>query len=104
AVEVGQQRVHHDVADQVHLVVPVALGPQIGHRVGGGGEQVVAHSVGDDAVNLLGHAPVAASQPRLDVREQGAGLRGDERATQGGVHVPDHDDHVRAQLADQRLE
>ena len=71
-VGVRQQGVHHDVADQVDLLDPASLGPQVGHRVRGRGEQVVAHPVGDDPVDLLGHRPVAAAQARFHVRQRRA--------------------------------
>ena len=98
-VQVGQQRVGHDVAHEIDLVVSVPLGPQVGDRIRGWREEVVADPVDDDAVDLLGHRPVPAAQPGFDVREQGAGLRGDQRAGQGGVHVPDDHHHVRPSCA-----
>jgi hypothetical protein len=97
-VQVGEQAVDHDIADEVDDVLPVALPSQVVDGVRGRCEQEVAESVGDDPVHLLRHGPVAAAQAGLDVRDQRTGLGGHERTRDGGVDVPDDDDDVRLHL------
>jgi hypothetical protein len=101
---VGEERVDHDVADEVDLIGSVALGVQVLDRVGRRGQEVVAHPIGDDPVHLLGHRPVAAAQPGFDVRHQRTGLGRDDGARHGRVHVAHDDDHIGAEVGDQRLE
>ena len=61
-------------------------------------EQHVGDRIGQHPVHLFGHGPVAAPQPRLDVRQQRPGsvrvlqLGRGEGARQRGVDVADHDD------------
>ena len=92
---VHEQRVDHDVADEVDLRLRVSLGPQVGRRVVRRGEQVVADPVGDDPVDLLGHRPVAAAQAGLDMGGRRPQLRGDQGACQCRVHIANHDHIVR---------
>jgi hypothetical protein len=58
--------------------------------------------VGRDAVQLLGHRPVEAAQPRLEVRDAEALLRRDERRRQRGVHVAGDEHEVRPRRLRQR--
>ena len=71
---VRQQRVDHHVADQLDPVGRRALGEQVVDRVGGRGEEQIGERVGHEPVDLLGHRPVTAAQPRLDVGDRHAEL------------------------------
>ncbi len=103
-LDVREQGVGHDVADEMDLVRPVALTAQVHHGFRGGREQQVRDPVGDDPVHLLGHGPVPAAQPRFDMGECDAGLGRDQCTGQRGVDVADHHDNVRADPLEQGLE
>jgi hypothetical protein len=60
--------------------------------------------VRDDPVQLLGHPPVEAPEPRLDVAHREVELRGREGPREGGVRVPVHEDDVRVLLLEDLLE
>ena len=60
--------------------------------------------VGDDAVDLLGHATVEAPEPGLHVGDGDAGLRPDQRTGESGVRVAVHEDGVRPCGVDHPLE
>jgi hypothetical protein len=93
-VQVGQQRVHHHVADPEHPPGLDALGGQVVVGVRRRGEQPVRQRVGEDAVDLLRHAPVARAQPGLQVGDGDLQLGRDQRAGDRGVHVADHHHRV----------
>ena len=63
-------------------------------------QQHVAHPVGDDAVDLLGHRPVAAAQAGLDVGDLESGLGADDRAGERRVDVADHGDGVATDVVE----
>jgi hypothetical protein len=86
-VQVGDERVDHRVADEVHGRVGPALARQVAEGLGRGGEQQVAELVGQPPVDLLGHGVVEAAQPGLDVRERDAELGARQGGADGGVHV-----------------
>ena len=50
----------------------------------------VGDAVGDEAVDFLGHAHVAATQAGLDVGHRNVELLGVDGAGQRGVHVAHH--------------
>jgi hypothetical protein len=78
--------------------------PQVLDRVGRRREQVVAHPIGDDTIDLLGHGPVAAPQPGFDVRDERTGLRRDDGTGERRIHIADDHDHVGAERSQQRFE
>jgi len=59
--------------------------------------------VGDDAVDLLGHPPVSAAQPGLQVRDGHVEIGGHQGGGQRAVDVAGHDHEVRLALQDDRL-
>ena len=93
--EVGQQGVDHDVADEHH---PPRIAPFIEEIVDGvraGGQQQIAHPVGDHAVHLLGHRPVTTTQSGFDMGDEEPGLGTDQCAGDRRIDVADdHDDVV----------
>lgn len=86
------------------LVVSVSLGSEVVDRVLGGREEEVAGPVGDDAVDLFGHRPVAAAEPGFDVGDEGSRLGADEGAGHGSVDVAGDGDHVGTEAFDEGLE
>ena len=86
------QRVDHRVADVVDAPGADALGLEVGLALRAVREEQVGELVGEDAVDLLRHAPVARSQARLDVRDRDPHLGGGERAGERRVDVPGDDD------------
>ena len=64
-------------------------------RVGRRRPQQVGDRIGDEPIDLLGHAPVAAAQARLEMHDRNPQLRADHRARGGRIDVADDDDPVR---------
>src|SRR4029079_5200431 len=69
--------VDHDVADEVDAFPRHACGQQVLVGIGRWRPQYVGDRVGHEAVDLLGHAPVAAAQPGFEVNHGYAELRAD---------------------------
>ncbi len=103
-LEVEQERIDHDVADEKDPLGPHSLAQQIRLRFRRGRETVAREDIGDHAVDLLGHREIEAPEPRLDVGDGDERLRRDERACQGRVHVPDDDDEIGTLARDDRFE
>lgn len=80
------ERVVHDVADDVDAAGD-ALGGEIGGGLGGGAVETGGKVVGDDAIDLLGHAAVAAAQAGLHMGDGDVEFCGGEGARDGGVGV-----------------
>src|SRR6185436_19254959 len=64
------ERVDHDVADTIDLRSRHAFAREVLVGVGRWRPQYVADRVGDQAVYLFGHAPVAAAQSSLEVHHR----------------------------------
>ena len=91
----GEQRVDHDVADEVDASrrrPPRARGSRSPLRSLTNSQS--RDRVGHDAVDLLRHGPIEAAQPGFDVRDRDSELRRDERGRHRRVHVAD-DEHRR---------
>jgi hypothetical protein len=95
ARQVHPQGVDHDVAHAHDTVSRLALSQQVGVAVGRGREQQRGDAVGDDAVDLLGHVPVARAQAGLGMHHRDVQLGGHQRGRHGGVHVAHHVDQAR---------
>ena len=80
ATDPGRQ-VLHQVADEDDAVLDT-LGSKVVDRGRCGGEEPPRQVVGHDPVDLLGHPPVEAPQPGLDVRDRHAELGRGECARQ----------------------
>jgi hypothetical protein len=104
ARQMPAERVDHDVPDEVDLRLVGALEPEVADARRLAREEEVRDRVGQHAVHLLGHRPVEAPEPRLDVGDRDEALRGDERAGDRRVDVADDDDRVRRGLDEHRLE
>jgi hypothetical protein len=100
----GHEAVDHRVAHEVHALVLDPLAAQVLDRLVAVQEQHVRELVGDDPVDLLGHAAVEAPEPRLEVGDRQAHLGRDERHRQRRVHVARNDDQVGPLLLEDRLD
>ena len=69
-----------------------------------GSVEDVGDLVGEDAVDLLGHAAVVAAQAGLHMHHRELTLAGHQRAGERGVDVAHHQHRARAVLVDDRLE
>ena len=94
-VEVREQRVDHRVPDQHDVLAGDAFGRQVPNRVLRGREQQAREVVCDLAVVLLGHVPVEAAQPRLEVADRDLQLHGCERPGERRVDVARHHHEIR---------
>ncbi len=81
-----------------------ALGQEVGAVAGGGGAQDVGELVDQDAVVLLGHVPVPAAQPGLDVQQRQPARVGGQRAGQRRVGVALHHHGQRRPAGEQLVE
>ena len=90
------QRVDHRVADVADARGVDALAREVLLRLRAVREQQVGEAVGEDAVDLLGHRPVARPQACLEMGDRDVQLRGGERAGERRVDVTgdDHDGGV----------
>ena len=98
------KRVNHRVPDVVDAGGIDALGLEVVVRLGAVREEDVREPVGEHAVLLLRHRPVAGAEPRLDVGDADPELGGRERAGQRRVHVAAHDDELGALFEQHALE
>ncbi len=98
------QRIDHDVSYEMHAVGRYALRAQILGRVTRWQEEEVGQAIRDDAIDLLGHRPIAAPQARLDVADADVQLRGHQRGRDRRVHVAVHEQQVGLALQQERLE
>ena len=71
-----------------------ALRDQVAVGVGRWRPQHVGDRVGGEAVDLLGHGPVARAQPRFQMDGGDAELDADQRRGDGRIDVADHDQPV----------
>ena len=93
ARSVQAQRVHHDIANHVHTLTNSFLRELLSRDLGRR-EQPRGQMIGQDAVDLFGHAPVEASKPGLHVGHGDVQLRSRQRPGQRGVGVSVDDDGV----------
>ena len=85
-------------------VLALAFAQQVIHARRLGTEEPVGDAVGDEAVDLLGHAHVAATQAGFHVGHRNVELLGVDGAGQGGVHIAHHQHTVGAGLLADLLE
>jgi len=102
--QAGAQTVDHDVADEDRALCGDAFARKV--VVGGalGGVEHIGNLVGEDAVDLFGHAAVVAAQAGLHVYHRNVTLAGDQRAGERGVYVPHHQYRTRAVRIEDGLE
>ncbi len=90
------QRVDHHVADEDDALRGNSLGVQVGLGIVRRDQQQIGELVGEDAVDLLGHGPVAGAQAGFDVGDGDAELGGCEGRGQGAGDVADDDEELGA--------
>ena len=95
--------VGHDVAHEDGARLE-ALGGQVPHGDVGRGQAQVGGVVGEDAVVLLGHAPVEGAQAGLEVGQGEVQLHRGQRARERGVRVAVDQHPVGAVLVDHRVQ
>src|SRR5436309_733787 len=99
-----QQRVDHDIADEMDLRGRDALPKKVDPGVFLGDEEQIRDGVREQAVDFFRHRPVEAAEPRLDVDEREAELDGGDGGGQGGVHVADAEYECGPYPGQQRLQ
>src|SRR5581483_10948529 len=67
-------------------------------------QQQIRQTIGDDAIDLFRHRPIAAPHPSFHVCDTEPELRGDQRRRERGVHVAVDDGPIRAVLKQDGLE
>ena len=97
------QRIDHHIADEIDALREHALRQQVAGRIPGRDEQQIGQPISHDAVDLLGHGPIAAAQPRFHVPDAQAELCRDQSGRQRGIHVAVDEDDVGTQLHEQWL-
>lgn len=103
-VDVREERVDHRVADEPHPVTGDSL---LGEVVDGAcsmDEEQRAQVVREDAVVLLGHRPVVALQPSLEMRDGDVQLRRGKRARECQVDIAGHHHDLRSQVEQDGLD
>ena len=88
----------------MHAIGGDAFGLEVRGGVPGRQEQQIRQPIRHDAIDLLGHGPVATAQPGLHVTDAHLELRGHERGGNGGVHVTIRQHEIRLDLDDHGLE
>ena len=93
-----EQIVDHHVANVKDSGWVLAFTQQVVDTGRLGTEEPVGDAIGNEAVDLFGHAHVAATQARLHVGHRNVELLGVDGASQCGVHVTHHQHAVGAGL------
>ena len=89
-----EERVDHDVPDEVDLLGRNSLALQVVVGVGGRSEQVIGDRVRDEAIDLLRHRTVEAPQTGLDMDHWDAQLHRGQGSGHRGVRVTNDQDEV----------
>src|SRR3990172_5797130 len=98
-----KEGVRHDVAHRVDAGAD-PLGAQVLRRGRRRAEEEAGAVVGEDAVDLLRHAPVEAAETGLHMGEANVELGGDQRPRQRGVRVAVDEHDVRRLGLHERLQ
>jgi hypothetical protein len=97
-----ERHVGHHVADEVHPAVdPLTL--EIRDRRGSRAEQQIAGVVGEHAIQLLGHRPVARAHTGLHVGEWHSPLRSGQCPRKRGVRIAVDQRQVRLRVCKNRF-
>ena len=91
----GQQGVDHGVADEEDPLLRHPRPAQVGVSKLAGGEEPVGDAVGDHAVDLLRHGPVAGADAAFHMGHRDAQLLGGDGAGHGRGHVAHHQAQAR---------
>ena len=100
----AHQRIDHHIADKVDFLRGNAFLQQVGVAIPGGREKQVGKLVGEQAVDLFGHAAVTAAQSGLYMGYRDALFGTHQGASQGRVDIANHADPIGLPVLDNRLE
>ena len=89
------ERVDHNVAHKVNLVFVDTFPQQVRVRVCRWRPQQVSNCIGDQAIDLLGHAAIPATKACFEMYDWYPEFSPDHCARRRGVHVADDDNRVR---------
>src|SRR4051794_38937206 len=99
-----QKRIDHYVADEMHTLTRDAFTQKIFQGRSFRRVQDIRELIGQDAVDLLGHAAIEASQPRFDVNYGNLLLGRDQTTREGRVHIAHYQDTGWPVLVEHGLE
>lgn len=94
AVDIRQQGVDHRIANKENPIVGDSTLAQVLVRELAGGKKIVGDSVGDEAIDFLGHRPVVRTNTRLDVGNLNMELLRGNGAGHGRGDIADHEAKV----------
>jgi len=100
----GLQSVDHEVADEVNLLWRDAFSEQVLPSALLRHEEEVGDGIREQAVDLLRHGAVEASQPGLHVSHRNPKLYGGDGGSRRGVHVAHHEHQIRTDRIQDRFE
>ena len=98
------ERIDHDVADEIDLFVWDTLAAKVFVGIGRRCPEDIRNSVGDEAIDLFRHRPVAAAQPGLKVHDRYSCLRSHNCTRRCRVDVAYDDYHVWLLVSDDPFE
>src|SRR5215471_2186527 len=100
----ADERIDHHIADEVNSRLRNAFAEQVLVAVFGRSEEEIRQTIGEQAVDLLGHRVVARTESGFDVAYRYSELRADEGGGQSGVHIAVDEDEMGLTLDHDRLE
>jgi len=86
--------IDHDVSDEIDRFAGTAFLEQMLDGVFFGDEEVVGQSIGENAINFLGHGAIKAAEAGFDMCHGNAEFYGGERNGDGGVDVADDENEI----------
>ena len=101
---IGHQGVDHGIAGEMDALLRSSFRLQVVDAALLCDEEMVGDAVREDAVDLLRHAEVAATEAAFEMPQGDAHLIGHQRTGKGAVHIPGHDHQVRPHLCGRGLQ
>lgn len=92
--KIFDKRIDHDIADKLDLGGGNTFAEEVFIAVGRRGEKQVGETIGDQAIDFLGHGAVEAAEAGFEMGDFDTQLGSHERAPHGGIDVADNDDPV----------
>src|SRR5687768_12756339 len=90
-----EESIDHEVAHQEDALARPAFAGEMDQPFRIRNKQELREHIGNDAVDLLRHTPVAAAQPCFHVSDGKIQLGGRQGAGHGRGYITDHDDATR---------
>src|SRR5713226_4985984 len=97
------QGIDHHVADHEDALPGPTFFQEVLDGIFFRNKEIVGESVGQDAVDLLGHGAVKATEPGLDVSYTDAKFHGGERNSNGGIDVSNNENQIGLAFDKNRL-